>query len=230
MTTPVSNSTTTGPAANQPIDGASTLTTTRYQEIAAQFMSGLDTLTAIIPNLEVEHPSAVDTVQGHLSIPDAFLGSTIAAVEQTAGLQAVNQLDVPAGHDVLQFIDAFRPVVEKVNALGRNLKFTMSSRKSVLAFDALRVYEVAKGLARDPRNAPLVAHVKTMKRDLNRPGRPASKIPPDVRKAAKAAAKAASAAIIATARANTGVAKAQSQPPTTGDPTQNRDFKAGRDL
>jgi hypothetical protein len=225
MSTPVSPST-TRPTANQPIDGATTtLTTTRYQEIAAQFMSGLDTLTATIPNLEVEHPSVIDTVQGHLAIPDAFLGSTIAAVEQTAHLQALDQLDIPAGHDVLQFIDAFRPVFEKVNALARNLKFTMASRKSVLAFDALRIYEIAKGLARDPRNAPLAAHVKVMKRDLNRPGRPAPKLPPEVRKGARAAAAAASAAFLAAAAADTA---AKLQPP--GDVTQNRDFKAGRDL
>lgn len=79
----------------------------------------------------------------------------------------------------------------------------MSSRKSVLAVDALRVYDLAKSVARDPRNAAVAAHVKNMKRDLNRNGRPKKKLPPlDVRKAAKAAGAAASAAIIIAAAAD----------------------------
>lgn len=60
-----------------------------------------------------------------------------------------------------------------------------------------------------------------MKRDLNRRGRP-SKVPLDVRKGAKAAA---AAAFIAAATSDPA---AKTQPP--GDVTQNRDFKAGRDL
>jgi hypothetical protein len=187
--------------ANQATDGTTTTTITRYQELAAQFMSGLDALTAAtIPGLEMEHATLLDTVRGHQTIPDVFLGSSIAAVEQTPEIQAMNTLDVAAGHDVLQFIEAFRPVLNKVAALGRNIKFTMSSRKAALAADALRVYDLAKSVARDPRKAPVFAHVKIMKRDLNRNGRRKKKLPPlDVRKATKAAGAAASAAILAAA-------------------------------
>lgn len=201
------------PAAKQLADGtpgSTTLnTTTRYQEIAGQFMSALDALTATLPKLEVEHGSTVNTVNGHLNIPNAFLGSSIAAVEQTPELQGLQTLDIAEGHDALQFIEAFRPVADKVNALARSLEFTMSFRKSALAVDALRVYDLAKSVARNPRNAAIVAHVKTMKRDLNRVGPKKSTLK---RKAAQAAAEAAKA-------------KAASE-----EKQSNADFKAGRDL
>jgi hypothetical protein len=206
----------------QPIDVTTTLTTTRYQELAAQFIASLDALTATIPKLELEQPAALSVVRGRLNIPDAFLGSSIATVEQTPEIQPLNTLDVAAGHDVLQFIEAFRPVLDKVAAVGRHIKFTMSSRKSLLAGDALRVYDLAKSVARDPRNAAIAAHVKNMKRDLNRPGRPKKAVPPDVRKAAKAAGAAASAAIIAAAAAESARAAAT--------PTTDRDIKTSRDL
>jgi hypothetical protein len=199
--------------ADQPTDGnqgnTTFATTTRYQEIAAQFMSGLDALTALLPKLEAEHGTTINAVKGHLTVPNVFLASTIAAVEQTPDLQAFQDLDVVAGHDVLQFIEAFRPVANKVNALGRSLEFTMDSRKSALVVNALRVYDLAKSVARNPRNAAMGAHVKTMKRDLNRIGPKKSTLK---QKAAKAAAEAAKA-------------KAASE-----EKQSNADFKAGRDL
>lgn len=201
-------------AADQPTDGnpgnTTLVTTTRYQEIAAQFMSGLDALTAILPKLEAAHGTTINAVQGHQNVSNAFLASSIATAEQTPELLAFQDFDVAAGHDVLQFIEALRPVANKVNALGRSLEFTMSSRKSALVIEALRLYDLAKSVARNPRNAALGAHVKTMKRDLNRVGpKKASALK---QKAAKAAADAAQAK----------AASEEKQP--------KADFKAGRDL
>lgn len=200
-------------AADQPTDGTqgntTLVTTTRYQEIAAQFMSGLDALTAILPKLEAAHGTTIKAVQGHQNVPNAFLASSIAAVEQAPDVQAFQDFDVAAGHDVLQFIEAFRPVTNKVIALGRSLEFTMSSRKSALVVEAFRLYDLAKSVARNPRNAALGAHVQTMKRDLKRSG---PKTPSLKQKAAKAAADAA--------QAKAASAGKQS----------NADFKAGRDL
>lgn len=221
--TPITTPAATDQALAQPIDATTTLTTTRYQELAAQFIASLDALTATIPKLELEQPAALSVVGGRLNVPDAFLGSSIATVEQTPEIQPLNTLDVAAGHDVLQFIEAFRPVLDKVAAVGRHIRFTMRSRKSVLAGDALRVYNLAKSVARDPRNAAVAAHVKNMKRDLNRSGRPKKAVPPDVRKAAKAAAKAASAAVIANAAAAESARAAVA-------PIPDRDIKTSRDL
>src|SRR5437763_747783 len=53
-----------------------------------------------------------------------------------------------------------------------SLKFTMSSRKATLAADALQIYSIIKGLARDPGSAGIASFVANLKRDLGRRGRP----------------------------------------------------------
>ena len=87
--------------------------------------------------------------------------------------------------DTLQFIDAFRPVSDKVTAFAKSLNDTMASRKANLAADALQVYSIAKGYARDPNSATVAALVANLKRDLGRRGRPkgsvnATKVPPPI--------------------------------------------------
>jgi hypothetical protein len=89
--------------------------------------------------------------------------------------------------DALQFIEAFRAAANKLSGLTRSLEFTLRSRKAALAINALQIYEVAKGVARDPGRASVALHVANMQRDLNR-RRPSPKLPAEVRKAARAAA------------------------------------------
>jgi hypothetical protein len=227
MTTPVNDQSKT--TAVVPGEGTTpnldtpTLTITRYQQLAEEFMAGLDTLVATIPKFELKHSSTANFVKGHQSIPNAFLASSIAAVEQSSDLKGLRKLDVPTSRDALQFIEAFRAVSDKVNAFGASLDFTLRSRKAALAVSALQIYEIAKGVARDAGGASLAAHVENMKRDLKR-GRPASKLPPEVRKAANAAAaEAFKATVIAATEA------LNRKPSSPADPVQ-KDFKAGRDL
>jgi hypothetical protein len=82
----------------------------------------------------------------------------------------VKKLDVAAARDTLQFIDAFRPVLDKVLAFAKNLQYTLNSRKATLAVDSLQIYDIAKGLARDRRSATVEALVANMKRDLGKRG------------------------------------------------------------
>jgi hypothetical protein len=158
---------TTPPAVDTP-----TPTITHYQQIAAQFMAALDEIALIIPKLEAVHVSTANLVRSRLNVPNEFLATVTAAVEQTPELQAVKKLDVNEAHDTLQFLEAFRPVRDKVDAFAKNLKHTMDSRKATLATQSLQVYDIAKGVARDPNSATVASLVANMKRDLGRRGRP----------------------------------------------------------
>lgn len=162
-----------------------TPTITFYKQLADEFMRELDEIAPIIPQLEAAHISTVNFVRSHLNVPIKFLATAIAAVEQTPALQAVNKLDVLAGRDTLQFIEAFLPVLDKVSAFTNALKFTIASRKASLAADSLQIYDIAKGLARDPGSAAIASVVANMKRDLGKRGRP--KLAAALRKAASAA-------------------------------------------
>lgn len=167
-------------AAAEPPDGTATPpavepptpTITHYQQVAAEFMSALDEISQIIPKLEAIHVSTANLVRSRLNVPNEFLATVTAAVEQVSELQAINKLDVNAARDTLQFLEAFRPVRDKVDAFAKNLKYTMDSRKAKLATDSLLTYDVAKGLARDPNSATIASLVQNMKRDLGRRGRP----------------------------------------------------------
>ncbi len=148
-----------------------TPTITHYQQLADNFSKALDEIAQIIPKLEITHPATANFVRSHLNVPTEFLATAIAAVEQTPELQGVNKLDVTAARDTLQFIEAFRPVQDKVTAFANSLKFTMASRKASLAADALQIYSIAKGVARDPGAAAVASLVSNLKRDLGRRGR-----------------------------------------------------------
>jgi len=163
-------------SADAPPDGTTpevplTPTITHYQQLADAFMKDLDEIASIIPKLEASHISTATFVRTHLNIPTEFLATAIAAVEQTPALQGVDKLDVAAARDTLQFIEAFRPVLDKVSAFASSLRFTMNSRKASLALDALQIYDIAKGVARDPGSAAVASLVANMKRDLGRAGR-----------------------------------------------------------
>lgn len=163
-------------SAEAPPDGTTpevplTPTITHYQQLADEFMKELDEIASIIPKLEASHISTATFVRTHLNISTEFLATAIAAVEQTPALQGVNKLDVAAARDTLQFIDAFRPVLDKVTSFANNLRFTIASRKASLTADALQIYDIAKGVARDPGSAAVASLVANMKRDLGRRGR-----------------------------------------------------------
>lgn len=198
MTTPNTNPTATETGGASTPEVTITPTLTRAQELAEQFMGELDRIAGIIPKLDVKHRSTANFVRSHQSVPNEFLVSSVAAVEQNAELQALNKLKPDEAREVLQFIEAFRPVVDKLHDFARNLLFTMNSRKAVVASDALHIYSVAKRISVDASNASLAAHVENMKRDLDRPGRP--RIPVEVRKAAREAASAAKKATFAAAK------------------------------
>ena len=154
-----------------------TPTVTHYQQIAAQFCALFDQAVLILPKLEVKHSSTSRFVRTHQNIPIPFMATAISAVEQTVELQSVGKLDAANGRDTLQFQEAFRPVYDKIQAFADSLNFTMDSRIAYLAADSLQLYDVAKGLARDPNGAVIAGFVEIMQRDLGRSGRPRTKKP-----------------------------------------------------
>jgi hypothetical protein len=147
------------------------VTVTGYQQLADDFMKALDALITGLPPMETSHPSTSPFVRGKLNIPRPFLESTVAAVEQSPELQALNKLDSVKGRETLQFLEAFRTVHDKLTGFSKDLKFTLEARHAALANDALQIYYLAKGVIRDPNSPAVTHHVENMKRDLARKGR-----------------------------------------------------------
>ena len=160
-----------------------TPTVTHYERLASELIAAFDQITTIMPQLEEAQIAIAKFTRGQLGIPERFCATAIAAVEQLPELLGMRTLDPSAARDTLQFLDAFRAVLDKGDAFHRNVKFTFDSRKAELIRDSLQVYYFAKGLARKTRNPELEAHIANMARDLGRRG--LTKAQREERKAAK---------------------------------------------
>jgi hypothetical protein len=108
-------------------------------------------------------------VRGLHTVPLEFIVDAVMAVEELPHLLAAANFDAADARAMLDFVDAFRPVVEKMLALATDLTFTMNAWKADAGAGALRVYSILKVLAGDPAAA---AHAEKMRHDLGRAGRP----------------------------------------------------------
>ena len=171
---------TTVTAQAAPDDPASpqTPTVTHYEQVAAKLSSAIDEALALMPNFTQSHPLTKGFVQSQKSVSDAFIVSTIAAVEANPELQSVNKFDVTAARDLLQLSDAFRPLVDKLNGAAKNVKFTIDQKRAEIVADALQTYDIAKGVARDAEATTAAEHVGNLRRDLGRSGKHKKKVTP----------------------------------------------------
>jgi hypothetical protein len=160
----------TGDVPQVPVDPApaQTPTVTHYQQIAENLAKAIDDTLALIPSLVEPHPSTTGFVRSHQNVPLQFIATAIAAVEANPELQATANFDVTEARDALQFIDAFRPMADRLNAAAENLTFSIDTRRANVSAGALQVYAVAKGVARVPQNTAVASHVGNLKRDLGK--------------------------------------------------------------
>lgn len=150
-----------------PVD-PDTPTPTHYQLLAAELMAVLDQMAAILPKLEEAETVTAKSARANLNVSDAFCAIAINAVEQVPELDASKKLDAEKGRNRLQFLEAFRPMSDKVTAFGLRLSHALMVIKSQLATDSLQIYRIAKGHASDGRSPAMAAHVAALKRALGR--------------------------------------------------------------
>src|SRR5712691_9388099 len=130
-----------------------TPTITASERLCAELGEAIDAIAGQIPRLERSHRSNASQVRGARTVSREFIESMIAAVEDREELRAVGTFDAGEAREMLQFNDAFRHVLDRLRALTASINYTMESRKARVAFAAMRTYEIAKGLARDPDSA-----------------------------------------------------------------------------
>ena len=167
----------------QPVVDPQTFTPTYYLELGTELMGAFDQIAAIIPKVvEAESATAKD-VRVNLGVPLAFCAAAISAVEQLPQLAAAGNLEPEKARNLLQFIEAFTPLSDKMSGLSRRLRHALRAAKSQLGTDSLHVYRVAQSVASDERSPLVKEHVGAMKRDLGRKG--LSKAERDAKKEAK---------------------------------------------
>jgi hypothetical protein len=149
---------------------AQTPTITHYQQIAENLAKALDDMLALIPTFVEAHPDTTAFVNRHQNVPLQFIATAVAAVEENPELQG-GTFDATEARDALQFIEAFRPIADRLTAAARNLNFSIRSRKANAGNGALEVYAIAKRVALNPLSTTVASHVSNLRRDLGRVGK-----------------------------------------------------------
>jgi hypothetical protein len=147
-----------------------TPTITHYQQIAENLAKAIDDMLALIPSFVESHPDTAVFVRSHQNVPLEFIATAIAAVEANPELEG-GTFDATEARDALQYIDAFRPMADKLSAAAKNFTFSINSRKANAGNGALEVYAIAQRVALNPLSTTVASHVSNLKRDLGKRGR-----------------------------------------------------------
>ena len=167
----------------QPVVDPQTFTPTFYLELGKELMAAFDQIATIIPKVVDAESATAKDVRANLGVPLAFCATAVNAVEQLPVLAAAAKLDPVKARNLLQFIEAFLPLSDKMSGIARRLRHALRAAKSQLGTETLHVYRVAQGVASDQRSPLVDEQVGAMKRDLGRKG--LSKAERDAKKEAK---------------------------------------------
>jgi hypothetical protein len=140
-------------------------TLTHFQQLAAQLKTAIGAVMAEIPEFDLGHDESTRSVSAHQSIPTAFIGTVSASVDPKQ--VGKNVFDPADAQNVLQFVEAFRPLVDDAAALASSLDHTVKAQYARVAAGALNAYAIMKRLARKG-DAAVKLHVQNMQRDLGR--------------------------------------------------------------
>jgi hypothetical protein len=175
----VTGVTTLSSGASSESSGRVPLPPTASELLATELLGVLNDFAARIPGLSSPHKSTAGRVRGQRTISKAFMRSAIFTTEQFDYLQATGTLGIDAARETLQFVDAFKPVLDKLKTLTQDLGFTIELKTADVADAALRIYGVARILSRDPAAAELGGHAAILKKHLGRKGGRKKKAPQD---------------------------------------------------
>jgi hypothetical protein len=100
-------------------------------------------------------------------VPPEFVSTVAAAVESNDAIARVKAFDVNDARNVLQFVEAFRPLVDDAAALAAGLDFTVKAQYARVAAQSLDIYAITKRLTRGG-DGTIQRIAQNMRRDLGR--------------------------------------------------------------
>jgi hypothetical protein len=150
-------------------------TLTHFQQLAAQLKAAIGAVMAEIPEFDLGRDGKARFVGAHQAVPVEFIGTVASSIDPKQ--IGTNIFDPADAQNVLQFVEAFRPLVDDATALAAGLDFTVKAQYARVAAGALNAYAIAKRLA-VKGDATMKLHVQNMQRDLGRTRVRRTKMPP----------------------------------------------------
>lgn len=148
-------------------------------ELARNIVAALDVIAESIPDLQTPHPSTARRVRGARTVSRDDVISIVAAVEALPQLQALGTLDTHQAHDVLESMDDYRVIAERLAMLLAKVSYTREARWASLVAAATITYSIASTMATDPENGDIAEHVANIRRKFSRKSGSKRKKPPD---------------------------------------------------
>ena len=138
-----------------------------HAEAAKAFIEKLRALRDEIPRFTTED-FGNRRLQNGTSVPERFMESASAAVQQSTRLEQAGGADATTLRDAYAYAIAFDPAVQEVIALGKFLAHTVRQQRVSASACALDVYALAKRLARRKDGAELKPFVEDMREKLGK--------------------------------------------------------------
>ncbi len=133
--------------------------------LAAQLVQEVRAVRERIPQFTLPHQSQPRLSGRAATVPLAAVEAGFAACDTQEALQKT--IDIPAVQFDHQFTSIFAELREEVNTLASGLDHTIRYKRYRVGQAMLRVFNVARMLARAPENAHLRAHIAAMDKALN---------------------------------------------------------------
>jgi hypothetical protein len=102
------------------------------------------------------------------SVPEKFVESTSAAIQQSARLEQAAGADATTVRDAWAYALAYEPVVQELLAMAKFLAHSIRLQRKEAGFCALDVYSIAKRLARREDGSELRPFVEDMRIKLGK--------------------------------------------------------------
>lgn len=138
-----------------------------HAEAARAFIEKLRALRDEIPRFTTEGFGNGRSQNGTL-VPEKFMESASAAVQQSTRLEQAGGADATTLRDAYAYAIAFDPAVPEVIALGKFLAHTIRQQRISASECALDVYALAKRLASRKDGAELKPFVEDMREKLGK--------------------------------------------------------------
>ena len=148
-----------------------TMAPSPHAEAAKALIDKVRGMRAEIPHFTIEGLGDFRALNGG-SVPEAFVESVSAAVQQSVRLEQVAGADATTLRDAWAYAVAYEPVVQELLAMAKFLAHSIRVRRNDAGVSALDVYQLATRLSKRKDGAELKPYVDDMRDKLGKKGRP----------------------------------------------------------
>jgi len=142
-----------------------------HEANARKVIAALHAAKAMIPRMQGLDTRQHKKMRTLLNVPIPFVEQASSTVGASPEIQSMQRLTPERALDDIHFLQAYLPVRNEIEALLKNVDYSLNAVKADLVSESLLVYTMAKALARK-------VFVRNMRHELGRSGRRKKKIKP----------------------------------------------------